>query len=245
MTSYKPNSFRTTANPLLKFYNPTEVYSALTSNKNILGWLDFVANHYLPEPRKVLLLYPCSTVKPYHVSRSYKILFSTLSQLGEKRKNVHLVTISEPFGLVPEEFYGVKTEWHDWEKDWYDCPGLFRWWCSKHGQPYCRQHLDASIEILASNIASFLKRVKTKRIYSQIIAFVRTYSSNLSKKDDHTHRRIIERASQLSNVKVKLLPTKSQINQIVSKRGRLAWDLYGVAHPYAQSKLLTYLRRIL
>jgi len=227
----------------LCFYNPQEVYKALKSNTEVRRWLKFLSNHYIPPKAKILLIYPCSAEKPYHKSRSYKRLFNTLSKLGEERKEVHVITISEPFCLVPEEFYGKKNDWHDWENSWYDCPGLFEWWCRRYNQPYSKDYLEKSIQILATYTAEFF--TKTKEHYSRIIAFVRTFSSGLEIKDDHTHRRIIELAAKIAKVHVDLLPPKHVVAQIVLKKGRLAWDMYGVSHPMAQDYLLKYLRKVL
>jgi archaeosine synthase len=229
----------------LCFYNPKEVYLALTRNGEVKRWLNFISNHYLPEPRQVLLIYPCSAEKPYNSSRSYKRLYETLSKLGNMRGQVHIVTISEPFGLIPEEFYGKKTAWHDWRNAWYDCPGLFKWWCNKYNQPYSKEYLEKCVELLAFYIASFLKKVDSNKCYAKIIAFVRTYSSQLKAREDHTHKRIIEMAAKIANVHIEILPTKEVVSYIVSKNGRLAWDMYGVAHPHAQEYLLNYLKVVL
>jgi archaeosine synthase len=229
----------------LCFYNPYEVYKALTSNEEVLKWLEFISNHYVPPKAKVLLIYPCSAEKPYHESRSYKRLFKTLSKLGERRGEVHVVTISEPFGLVPEEFYGKEVPWHDWSNSWYDCPGLFEWWCKRHGQPYSREYLEKCVQILASYVAKFFKKAKALKSYSKMIAFVRTFSSGLEVRADHTHRKIVELAANAAGVTIELLPPKEVVAEIVSKRGRLAWDLYGVSHPIAQEYLFNYLEGLL
>lgn len=229
----------------LCFYNPQEVYKALTSCSEVKRWLEFISNHYDPPTAKVFLFYPCSADKPYYKSRSYKILYNTLSRLGKKRKEVYVITISEPFGLIPQEFYYSRNDWHDWETFWYDCPGLFEWWCKKYGQPYSREYLEKCIELLASYVAKFLTKLKNKNRHSKIIAFVRTFSSSLNIKHDHTHRRIIEIAMNIANVKVNLLPPKRVVAKIVSDKGRLAWDMYGVAHPLAQNYLLHRLKVIL
>jgi archaeosine synthase len=217
--------------------NPQEVFEALTNNPEVKEWLVFISNHYTPPPRKILLIYPCTATKPYSKSQSYKSLFKTLSALGEKRKEIHLMTISEPFGLVPEEFYG-----RDWD---YECPGLFEWWCRGNGQPFSKGMLNKCIEILANYTAEFFKKVQRDGRYSKIIAFVRTYTSRLEKRNDHTHRRIIERAAKIAGVKIDILPPKRVVSKIVETRGRFAWDMYGVAHPIAQNFLLNYLRVVL
>jgi len=232
--------------PSLCFYHPKEVYEAVTQNSDVVKWLNFISNHYSPPPnKKVLLIFPCSNEKPYHKSRSYRILCKTLDALGNQRKTIHLMTISEPFGLVPEEFYENKSEWHDWKSEWYDCPGLFEWWCNKYDQPYSQEYVKKSVECLANYIAKFLLKVKSRKCYSKIIVFIRTYSSQLKTKDDHTHRRIIEKAAEIANVNIEILPNKRLISKIVKKSGRMAWDMYGVAHPLAQEYLLQHLKGVL
>ena len=230
----------------MKLLNPVDVQTVLMNNHSVKKWLKFISNIYEPPLNKnILLLYPCSKVKPYHSSRSYKILFKTLKKLREARDKIHVMTVSEPYGLVPEEFYGRNCEWHDWENSWYDCPGLFEWWCRKHKQPYSVKVVDKCIEYLASYVAGFFSRVKKKGFYSRIIAFVRTYSSSLRMRHDHTHRRIVERAAELASVEVEVLPSREFVRYVVRRYGRLAWDFYGVAHPAAQRHLLKHLRRIL
>jgi archaeosine synthase len=229
----------------LRFYNPKEVYDALTNNNEVKRWLKFVSTCYEPPKAKIYLIYPCSAEKPYHESRSYKILFRTLSQLGEKRRLVHVFTISEPFGIVPEEFYGKKSKWHDWKNRWYDCPGLFKWWCRKNNQPYSKEYVEKSIDILSYYVAKFFEKVKKKENSIKVVAFIRSYSSSFKVSEDHTHRRIIEKAARVSGLNVKILPTKKMIYNIIVNHGRYAWDMYGVAHPMAQSYLLKYLRGIL
>ena len=230
----------------LCFYNPREVYEGLRSNLEVKRWLEYIADEYQPTRSfKVLLLYPCSTIKPYPKSFFYKQLFKTLSELGEDRGQVHLVTVSEPFGLVPEEFYGKKTEVHDWENRWYDCPGLFEWWCSQYGQPFEKLYLHESIRILATYVSRFLKRSYEAGWYAYRIAFVRTFSSKLREKDDHTHVKIVRLASKLSGVPVEILPSKEMVEKIVREIGEYAWNRCGVRHPYAQQLLLDYLKSII
>jgi len=218
----------------LCFYSPKEVYEALTSsNGRVKKWLSFISENYLPPPeKKILLLYPCSAVKPYHLSRSYKVLYATLDTLSQElRKKIHVVTVSEPFGLVPEEYYEKWTEW-------YDCPGLFEWWCRKNGVEYDEAIVSKSIEILASYIARYLER--TRNHYTRRIAFIRTYTSSV-KPSESTHRKMIELASSKSGIQIELHPPKDIVEKIVQLRGRNAWDFYGVAHPFAQEYLASIL----
>lgn len=222
----------------LELLNPEEVYIALIHNQKISQWLNSISNHYSPPHKRILLIYPCTSIKPYSKSRSYRALFRTLSALNNKRKDIHLMTISEPFGLIPEEF----QDRQDWD---YDCPGLFEWWCNRNGQTFSKEKLNKCIEILADYTAEFFKKAHREECYSKIVAFVRTYTSQLKIKDDHTHRRIIEGAAKIADVEVDIIPPKRLVSKIVKERGRFAWDMYGVAHPLAQNYLLNYLRGLL
>lgn len=228
----------------LCFYSPTQVLSGLEHNQEVRSWLTFVSNHYIPPKADVLLIYPCSAEKPYYKSRSYRQLYATLGRLGTKRKQVHVATISEPFGLVPEEFYQQKAGGRDWEHSWYDCPGLFEWFCNKYDFEYSHKDLDRAIEILADYVGKFLKKVERKKSYRTILGVVRTYSSSLEQKEDHTHRRILELASEKSGVKVSLFPSRRLVRNLVAKRGSFAWDMYGVSHPIIQERLFRRLEAI-
>lgn len=223
--------------PSLCLYTPRQVYNAILNDDRIKKWLDFIANRYVP-PKKytLLLIYPCSADKPYHKSRSYKALYKTLNSIPARENKIHLATISEPYALIPEEFYSVKDYW-------YDCPGLFEWFCRRYNLEYEKELADRCIEILAECIWKFLKRNKD-RYTADIIAFIRTYTSSLTQKHDHTHRRMVElvnnELSDNGTSRIKILPPKDLVSQIVSKN-RFAWDMYGVAHPVAQRYLYSVL----
>lgn len=214
----------------LCFYNPKEVYHGLQKNSDIKKWHQFMSQKYNPKKKDYLLIFPCSTVKPYNKSRSYQQLFQHLDKLNGKRHKVQLMTISEPFGLVPEEYYP--------KFKWYDCPGLFEWWCNTHDQDFDKEYLEKSMEIIAGNIGRTLRRAKRKRRYKKIIAFVRTYSSSLKEKIDHTHKRMLEIASEMYNLNIEILPTKNQVKNLVKTRGSFAWDMYGAAHPFMLKHLV-------
>ena len=220
----------------LCFYNPKQVFDGLKNNPDIINWNNFMLNEYVPEKKDVLLIYPCSTVKPYNESRSYKQLYTYLNMLNGDRKKIQVMTISEPFGLVPEEFYS--------QFQWYDCPGLFEWWCKKYDQEFNSDYLDKSLNILSDNIGQFLKKAQKRKTYRKIIGFVRTYSSHLDQRIDHTHRRMLELASEKYELDIEILPKKSQIRSLVDERGTFAWDMYGVAHSIMLKHLVKKLKSI-
>lgn len=223
--------------PSLCFYNPEEVFRALQTNQTVIKWLQFIGDKYVPPEKDVILIYPCSAVKPYYRSPSYRRLLTILEE-GNLRERVHLLTISEPFGLVPEEFYYDGFSW-------YDCPGLFKWWCVKHGQPFDLGLLEKSLDLIASYIATFLLRITNRWSRFQIVGFVRTMTSSFENRADHTHYRMLTKASNMAGVKIEILPGKSLVKRIVRQRGRLAWDYYGVSHPVALKHLTKRLYTLL
>lgn len=223
----------------IALYNPHAVLDALKNNKIITNWLKFIATEYKPQKKaKILLLYPCTSVKPYHLSRNYRSLSRTFESLNGERKQIHLITISEPFGMIPEEFHNEIT-WN------YDCPGLFEWWCNRNGKSFSREELDKSIDILGNYVGRFFQRAAEEGYYQQMFAFVRSYSSSLKIRPDHTHRRIIDLVKKNTHVNIEIIPPKYIVKEIVRDSGTFAWDMYGVAHPRAQNYLYMKLRRIL
>jgi len=225
--------------PAIILVSPEEVLEALRNSGPIRDWLEFIAHDYEPpEGKRLLLLYPCSSIKPYSASRLYRTLYSTLEKLGPLRNEIHVISVSEPFGLVPEDLYGKMDA-----LGWYECPALFRWWCQKHKVPYRPEVVRECLSILANYVAAYFSR--TRDHYEYRLAFVRTYSSGLRRTLSHTHAIIIEEASRISGVDVELAPPTDVIINIVKTRGRLAWDFYGVAHPMAQEFLLRRLEELL
>lgn len=213
--------------------NPKEVYNALMNDKAIKAWLQFISREYNPPNKEISIFYPCSTVKPFTKSQSYRQLFKTLEKIPFYPKSIHLYTISEPFGIIPYELINKVPD--------YDCPGLFEWWCKKNGEFFNKDYQEKSIYILAEYTSKFLKKIHR----SQKIALVRSYSSSLDSKNDHTHRRIMELASQMSGEFIDIIPDKKTVKQIVDTRGRYAWDRYGPAHPIVQEILLKKLAQII
>ena len=63
-----------------------------------------VSSDYNPRSPSLFLLIPCSARKPYFLSQSYKAIYHTLSRtLKKKQKDICVLTITSPLGVVPEE----------------------------------------------------------------------------------------------------------------------------------------------
>ncbi len=76
---------------------------------------------YSPPPSKsVLLLVPCSRTKPYRNSPSHRRILRALDGLPN-RPRLHVVSVTSPLGLVPQELEDVPPARH------YDIPVTGRW----------------------------------------------------------------------------------------------------------------------
>ncbi|MGB7443016.1 MAG: tRNA-guanine transglycosylase [Coleofasciculaceae cyanobacterium] len=67
---------------------------------------DILKNGYQPpKDKRVLLIIPCSSGKPYSKSRTHRLIAERLEQaLGEKTKLLEKVTLSGLYGIVPEKY---------------------------------------------------------------------------------------------------------------------------------------------
>ena len=72
---------------------------------------------------------------------------------------------------------------------------------------------------------------------------MRTYSSNLQQKPDHTHRRILELAAEKYHIDIEILPKKKDVEKLIKSNGSFAWDMHGVAHIEMLKKLVKKLDR--
>jgi hypothetical protein len=137
--------------PSMCFYSPQENIDALT-HPRVAQWLDFVTNDYvpvLPDCETVLLILPCTRIKPYPMSLEHRRVNAALNEAGfvstgelsppkgfpdpsmllrskgrSRRIAVHRMVVSEPLALVPYEFI------YEWRGEVspassYDDPGLF------------------------------------------------------------------------------------------------------------------------
>lgn len=229
---------------------PRQILEALQNNEKIRDWLAYIEHEYDPteselyssEETEILLLYPCSYEKPYKESQSYRALSSTLNDVGldtrlfdsieeaDKSQKIHIITVSEPYGLVPEEF-------QKGEISAYDCPGLFKWWCDKNNYDFDREAQDEAIQIIGGSIGGFFRRMIDQDWYDHVIPFIRTYTSGLNRSSDHTHRRMLEYAISEADASIDLYPTKNMVEEVTQERNSFAWDMQGVAHPIVQEYL--------
>ena len=73
-----------------------------------------------PEAMKIAVLVPCSNIKPYLYSKSHRLFYDAISQ-SRAATSVHLLTVTSPLGVVPEELETVYPAAH------YDIPVTGMW----------------------------------------------------------------------------------------------------------------------
>jgi 7-cyano-7-deazaguanine tRNA-ribosyltransferase len=61
--------------------------------------------YFPPKNKKILLLIPCSSEKPYSISRSHRFITTKLNnEFGPNASLIHKITLSGLYGPVPEEY---------------------------------------------------------------------------------------------------------------------------------------------
>jgi archaeosine synthase len=73
-----------------------------------------------PEGMRIAVLVPCSSTKPYLYSKSHRLFYDALSQ-SRAAPSIHMLTVTSPLGVVPEELETVFPAAH------YDIPVTGLW----------------------------------------------------------------------------------------------------------------------
>jgi len=90
-----------------------------------------------PTSAKVLVLLPCSSTKPYALSKTHRILFSALDRV-RNRGVVHEVVLTSPLGVVPRELENL------YPANAYDLPVTGHW--DEDEKLMIRETLEALLE---------------------------------------------------------------------------------------------------
>lgn len=104
--------------------NANTMISAVTEHSlrrpDILRYINRLEERYRPPALKIALLVPCSNRKPYHLSKSHR-LFAEAVDAAENAGQVHIITVTSPIGVVPQELETVFPAAH------YDIPVTGQW----------------------------------------------------------------------------------------------------------------------
>jgi len=222
----------------IELTNPIETLEAIEDQTgDIRNWLSYIQDHYEPPSHvDTLILYPCASTKPMCESNTYQALAETLDQYSvEKKRRTHILTVSEPFGLIPYELQ---------QGDFvYDNPGLFRWWCKENDQQWDENAQQMALQILGEHIGGFLKRASENSWYETELACVRHLTAQGNTSIDQTHRQMLETAESVANVDLTWLPTEDVVTTLTDERSAMAWQMKGVSHEVVQTELAKHLDR--
>ena len=159
-------------NPDMTAYTPGETLKLL-NHSNVQNWFKKMRRFKIPDNYKIVIFVPCAATKPWGFSCKSDFYkgYNELRQqvISGTIEPIYFVTVSEPLGVVPEDFWG-----DDLNKLFpqYDNPGLFkdtvlqtglltRDWSkspikTKREMPYDQLAAQQSIEILGAEIGKFL-----------------------------------------------------------------------------------------
>lgn len=227
----------------MELLNPIDTLDVLRDPaSDVRNWLSFIEQQYEPPDHvDVLLLYPCAAEKPMPNSKTYSALSKTMAQYSDAaQRRVHVVTVSEPMGLIPYEYQDAD------DPQWlYDNPGLFEWWVKNNDHEWNTQAQQQCLRILGEHIAGFLERALENDWYDTHIACVRHMTAEANESSDQTHRQMLETAEAITDIDLTWLPTEDIVTSITEERGSMAWQMTGVAHEVVQAELAEHLDQAL
>lgn len=190
----------------LTAYTPGETVNLLNHPK-IKGWMMKMDSYKIPENYKLIILVPCAKTKPWGLTRPKKSdLYNAYHKILEMFKDkqlqikgdVYFVTISEPLGVVPQEFWDSFPQ--------YDNPGLFKDPVMRSGGIFTSQYKETplgekqiipfdenaynkAINLLSSKIENFMLNNKMPgRVF---VSFVEDNSGKIKT----THSDMLDRAN--------------------------------------------------
>lgn len=181
-------------------YTPSETL-ALMEKSSIKEWLNKIDKITIPDSAEIICFVPCAKTKPWKNAKRgiYKSYNKIIEENSDK---IFFVTISEPLGVVPQNY------WDDFPQ--YDNPGLFKDvvqrsgglftkdWVENFGKrykmPWCQEDYDKAINILANKIKVFVENNQKKdRIFLSFVGDDKTLG---------THQDMVNRAG--------VIPKKNQ-----------------------------------
>lgn len=227
--------------PELTAYTPGETLKLLNHEK-IKKWFEKMRSFKIPSEYSkanngVVILVSCAATKPWGFSCKGGDFFPYYNEIrmdaksGKTRRPVYFVTISEPLGVVPQDYWGDNM---DMIFPQYDNPGLFKdtplqsgmttkAWAksplgSKREMPFDDDAFRVSIQVLGQEIADFIKRHEGY----DFVSFVE--HANIKQKS--THSSMLDVAQGILGYEIPRNPKKPQV-------GRKKTDVTG----YMRAKL--------
>jgi predicted RNA-binding protein len=211
--------------PELTAYTPGETLKLLDHPK-IKAWFKKMINFRIPDKYGLVILVACAASKPWgqgckgEFYPSYnQIRKEEELKTGEESKPSYFVTISEPLGVVPQDF------WNDFPQ--YDNPGLFKDTAQQSGMetkdwaesplqskikremPFDDNAFNRCIEILGIVIGKFIKNNPNHEYISLV--------EQVNPKKISTHSKMLDIAQAYAKKSILRNPKKP-------KEGREAYD---------------------
>jgi len=197
--------------PELTAYTPGETLKLL-GHKKIQDWFKLMSSFKIPNQYDMahgglVILVSCAATKPWGFGCKRGDFYKYYNEIRRdaqsgKTRPVYFVTISEPLGVVPEEYWGDNP---DKIFPQYDNPGLFKDtpqqsgmmtkdWAksplgSKREMPFDDESFNASIQVLGKEIADFIKRHKGY----EFVSFV----EHANAKNKSTHSSMLDVAQSI------------------------------------------------
>ena len=202
--------------PTMTAYTPGETLHLIRHPK-VQEWSASMRDFKIPDKYEIVIFVPCAATKPWGFSCKgdfYPWYNKIRLQVQESKiRPIYFVTISEPLGVVPEDFWETFPQ--------YDNPGLFKdtalqsgmmtsTWSksplgSKREMPFDDQACEKAIKILGKQISCFIKNNFNHRF----ISFV----EHANPKSLSSHSRMLSEAEKIIGFTIQRNPKKPNIGR--------------------------------
>lgn len=208
--------------PSMTAYTPGETLDLLKHPK-VESWFKKMESFKIPDKYGLVILVACAASKPWGFSCVKGDFYPFYNQIRKevrsgKIKPIYFVTLSEPLGVVPEDFWGDDPA-NIFPQ--YDNPGLFKDtplqsgmmtkdWAksplgSKREMPFDDQAYEEAIRKLGTVIGRFISNNSNH----QFVSFV----EHANPKKMSSHSKMLDVAEQVSGIEIPRNPKKPEVGR--------------------------------
>lgn len=208
--------------PTMTAYTPGETLDLLKHPK-VKSWFKKMESFKIPDKYSLVILVACAASKPWGFSCVKGDFYPFYNQIRQEVqsgeiKPIYFVTLSEPLGVVPEDFWGDDPA-NIFPQ--YDNPGLFKdtplqsgmmtkdWGKSplgsKREMPFDDQAYEKAIRKLGTVIGRFISNNSNH----QFVSFV----EHANPKKMSSHSKMLDVAEQVSGIEIPRNPKKPEVGR--------------------------------
>ena len=173
-------------------FNPRQTLK-LMKHPLIKSFQKYIMHEFTPKKKyKIAFIMPCDAYKPYTHDKTKSKLYKEVYKLT-KGKDIHIITLSDPLGVQPQEFHDFIF---DGQRIFYDNIGLFKTFNKFLNIEWDEENYNKCIKILTDWVSSYF--IRNRNYYEKIVALCMKGRPEFD---------VINLANKTLNNKIIVLPT--------------------------------------